>query len=147
MTAERNASAVVDRPSGNTSSNMKTKHPTDKHVGARVRSRRMVLGMSQTDLGTAVGVTFQHIQKYEKGTNRIGASRLHLLAEVLKVSPAFFFDGGVGQTAHTSACQDYFTEFLATSEGLALIKAFRSVPTAKLRRNLIALVQALADRD
>jgi len=107
----------------------------------------MVLGMSQTDLGAAVGVTFQQIQKYEKGTNRIGASRLHLLAEVLKVSPAFFFDGEAGQMARTSACPDYFTEFLATSEGLALIKAFRSVPTAKLRRNLIALVQTLADRD
>ena len=135
---------------------MKTKilHPTDKNVGSRVRSRRMALGMSQTDLGDALGVTFQQIQKYEKGTNRIGAGRLHRLAEVLKVDPAFFFEGEMGQTAHTSSSPDYLTdspdyltEFLATSEGIALMNAFRSVPTAKLRRNVIALVQALADRD
>jgi len=135
---------------------MKTKilHPTDKNVGSRVRSRRMALGMSQTDLGDALGVTFQQIQKYEKGTNRIGAGRLHRLAEVLKVDPAFFFEGEMVQTAHTSSSPDYLTdspdyltEFLATSEGIALMNAFRSVPTAKLRRNVIALVQALADRD
>jgi transcriptional regulator with XRE-family HTH domain len=114
----------------------------------------MALGMSQTDLGDALGVTFQQIQKYEKGTNRIGAGRLHRLAEVLKVDPAFFFEGEMGQTAHTSSSPDYLTdspdyltEFLATSEGIALMNAFRSVPTAKLRRNVIALVQALADRD
>jgi transcriptional regulator with XRE-family HTH domain len=128
---------------------MRTKilHPTDKNVGSRVRSRRMVLGMSQTDLGGALGVTFQQIQKYEKGTNRIGAGRLHRLAEVLKVDPAFFFEGEMGQMAHTSPSPDYLTEFLATPEGLGLMNAFRSVPTAKLRRNVIALVQALADRD
>jgi|SRR6185503_4128928 len=124
----------------------KTMHPTDKNVGNRVRSRRMAMGMSQTDLGDAVGVTFQQIQKYEKGTNRIAASRLHRLAELLKVDPAFFFEGEMGQPAHTLSSPDYVTEFLATSEGTALINAFGRVPTAKLRRSVIALVQAIADR-
>jgi transcriptional regulator with XRE-family HTH domain len=108
MAAERNISAVIDDNPG-MRSNMRTKilHPTDKNVGSRVRSRRMVLGMSQSDLGGALGVTFQQIQKYEKGTNRIGAGRLHRLAEVLKVDPAFFFEGEMGQMAHTSPSPDY----------------------------------------
>src|SRR5271166_4294179 len=72
---------------------MKTPNPIDKHVGARVRMRRLILGMSQGKLGEALNVTFQQVQKYEKGANRIGASRLQQLARVLEVPPAFFFEG------------------------------------------------------
>src|SRR4051812_38028166 len=71
----------------------KVPNPTDKHVGTRVRMRRMMLGMSQGKLGDALGLTFQQVQKYEKGTNRIGASRLQHIAHVLQVQESFFFDG------------------------------------------------------
>ena len=71
----------------------KAPNDTDKHVGSRVRMRRMILGMNQTALGDALGLTFQQVQKYEKGTNRIGASRLQHIAQILKVPVSFFFDG------------------------------------------------------
>ena len=71
----------------------KAPNPTDKHVGARVRMRRMMLGMSQEKLGDALGLTFQQVQKYEKGANRIGASRLQQIAHILQVPVSFFFDG------------------------------------------------------
>ena len=71
----------------------KSPNPIDKHVGSRVRMRRMMLSMSQEKLGDALGVTFQQVQKYEKGANRIGASRLHHIARILQVPVAFFFEG------------------------------------------------------
>ena len=72
----------------------KSPNPTDKHVGARVRMRRMMLSMSQEKLGDALGLTFQQVQKYEKGSNRIGASRLQHIAQILQVPVSFFFEGG-----------------------------------------------------
>ena len=71
----------------------KPPNPIDSHVGARLRMRRTLIGMSQEKLGAALGITFQQVQKYEKGANRIGASRLQDIARVLQVAPAFFFDG------------------------------------------------------
>src|SRR6267378_4357029 len=72
----------------------KAPNPVDKYVGSRVRMRRIMLGMSQEKLGEALGLTFQQVQKYEKGTNRVGASRLQQIAEILQVPVAFLFDGG-----------------------------------------------------
>ena len=117
----------------------------DKHVGSRVRLRCMMLGLSQTNIGDAIGVTFQQVQKYERGTNRISASRLHYLAKLLKVQAEFFFEREAGQELHNASSPDYVTEFLATSEGLALVIALRKLPTGKLRRSIVALVQELAD--
>lgn len=117
----------------------------DAQVGSRLRARRMALGLSQTNLADAIGLTFQQIQKYEKGTNRIGAGRLYQLAEVLKVDPEFFFGNEIGQKQPVSS--DSLTAFLTTSEGIALVNAFRKLPTATLRRRLLALVQELADKD
>src|SRR3954454_6900323 len=71
----------------------KAPDPVDRHVGSRVRMRRMMLSMSQEKLGDAIGLTFQQVQKYEKGTNRIGASRLQQISDILQVSPEFFFEG------------------------------------------------------
>src|SRR3977135_1242051 len=103
-------------------------NPTDKHVGSRVRMRRLMLDMSQTDVADALGLTFQQVQKYEKGTNRIGASRLQHLTEILGVPISFFFEGAptvpgtaVGKGVVPSPA--YVSDFLATSEGLALIIA------------------------
>src|SRR5262245_55689064 len=127
----------------------KAPNPTDKHVGARVRMRRMMLSMSQEKLGDALGLTFQQVQKYEKGANRIGASRLQQIAQVLQVPVTFFFEGAPNapapsvQATQVSPSAAYVSEFVASSEGLALIKAFGQLKDAKLRRLLVHLVEQL----
>lgn len=133
----------------------KAPNPTDKHVGARVRMRRMMLGMSQEKLGDALGLTFQQVQKYEKGANRIGASRLQQIAHILQVPVSFFFDGAPsvpGQVAVEGGAEApspaYVSDFLATSDGLALTKAFMRIKDAKLRRRIVDLVeQMVADSE
>src|SRR5207248_5224309 len=103
---------------------MKVPNPIDKHVGSRVRMRRM-LTMSQTKLGDALGLTFQQVQKYEKGTNRISASRLQQSAHILQVPVTFFFEGvphQPGQPKGLGEAPAYVFDFLATSDGLALTK-------------------------
>jgi transcriptional regulator with XRE-family HTH domain len=132
----------------------KAPNPIDKHVGSRVRMRRMMLGMSQEKLGDALSLTFQQVQKYEKGTNRIGASRLQQISQILQVPVAFFFEGAphaAGGPA-TVGLEDapspsYVSEFLATSDGLSLTKAFMRIPDAKLRRRIVDLVQQIAGED
>jgi transcriptional regulator with XRE-family HTH domain len=129
----------------------KAPNPIDKHVGSRVRMRRMMLGMSQEKLGDALGLTFQQVQKYEKGTNRIGASRLQQIAIILQVPVAFFFEGA--PTLHTqpegmkeAPSPAYVSDFLATSEGLALTKAFTRIKQPKLRRRIVDLVEEIAEK-
>ena len=127
----------------------KMANPVDKHVGGRVRMRRMMLGMSQEKLGAGLGLTFQQVQKYEKGTNRISASRLQQSAGILQVPVTFFFEGapGVARQAKGSApSPDYVTDFLATRDGLALIKAFTQIKDAKIRRHIVNLVEQIADQ-
>jgi transcriptional regulator with XRE-family HTH domain len=133
----------------------KTPNPIDKHVGSRVRMRRMMLSMSQEKLGDALGLTFQQVQKYEKGTNRIGASRLQQISHILQVPVAFFFEGAPNLNAAThgdgmreAPSPAYVSDFLATSEGLALTKAFMRIKEAKLRRRIVDLVEEIAgDKD
>ena len=130
----------------------KSPNPTDKHVGSRVRMRRMMLGMSQEKLGIALGLTFQQVQKYEKGTNRIGASRLQHISRILQVPVSFFFDGAPeipGQATGLSEAPSpsYVSDFLATSDGLALTKAFTRIKDGKLRRRIVDLVEQIATRD
>jgi len=129
----------------------KAPNPTDKHVGSRVRMRRMMLGMSQEKLGNALNLTFQQVQKYEKGTNRIGASRLQQIAHILQVPVSFFFEGAptVGTTARYDGMSEapspaYVSDFLATSDGLALTKAFMRISDSKLRRRIVDLVEQIA---
>jgi transcriptional regulator with XRE-family HTH domain len=133
----------------------KAPNPIDKHVGSRVRMRRMMLGMSQEKLGDALGLTFQQVQKYEKGTNRIGASRLQQISQILQVPVAFFFEGApviAGEFAPATGMQEapspaYVSDFLATSDGLSLTKAFMRIKDAKLRRRIVDLVQQIAGED
>jgi transcriptional regulator with XRE-family HTH domain len=129
----------------------KAPNPTDKHVGSRVRMRRMMLGMSQEKLGDALDLTFQQVQKYEKGTNRIGASRLQQISHILQVPVAFFFEGGPNsQSGHgvgEAPSPAYVSDFLATSDGLALTKAFMRIEDSKLRRRIVDLVEQIASRD
>lgn len=126
-------------------------NPIDVHVGARVRMRRMMLDMSQEKLGDAVGLTFQQIQKYEKGMNRIGASRLQQFSEILQVPVSFFFEGGPsagmgGKQINGAESPEYVRTFLATSDGLALTKSFVQIKDKKLRRHIVDLVERIAHR-
>ena len=100
-------------------------NPVDKYVGSRVRMRRIMLGMSQEKLGEALGLTFQQVQKYEKGTNRVGASRIQQISEILQVPVSFLFEGGPSGTATAAGFSEgtspaYISDFLATSEGLCI---------------------------
>ncbi len=131
----------------------KLPNPIDKHVGSRVRMQRVLIGMSQERLGGALGLTFQQVQKYEKGTNRIGASRLQQIAGILKVPPAFFFekmpDDGAASAQDVPGLAEegagFVVDFLSTSEGLMLNKAFVRIKEARVRKKIIDLVTALAD--
>ena len=130
----------------------KVPNPIDRHVGSRVRMRRMMLGMSQEKLGDALGLTFQQVQKYEKGTNRIGASRLQQISLILQVPVAFFFEGappppGIATGLEEAQSPAYVTDFLATTDGLALVKAFMRIPNPKLRRRVVELVQEMGGED
>src|ERR1700688_1349262 len=125
----------------------KVPNPIDKHVGSRVRMRRMMLGMSQEKLGDALDLTFQQVQKYEKGVNRIGASRLQHVSQILQVPVAFFFEGapralGLPDPPAVGAeSPAYVNEFMSTSDGLALVRAFTRIHDRKLRHAIVALVE------
>ena len=127
----------------------KVPNPIDKHVGARVRLRRLMVGMSQGKLGEALDVTFQQVQKYEKGANRIGASRLQQLARVLEVPPSYFFDGapsGDGSAVGfaESGGSSNTVDFVLTSEGLQLNRAFAAIKDHKVRKRILDLVESLS---
>jgi transcriptional regulator with XRE-family HTH domain len=122
---------------------------TDRHVGRRVRMRRLMLAMSQEKLGAALGLSFQQVQKYERGENRIGASRLQQISHVLQVPLAFFFEGAPNaSTPHDSngsalsAAQ--IDDFISDSNGLRLIGAFMRIDNAAVRRRIVMLVQEIA---
>jgi transcriptional regulator with XRE-family HTH domain len=123
-------------------------------VGACARKRRLMLGMSQEKLGDALGLTFQQVQKYEKGTNRIGASRLQQIAHILQVPVSFFFEGAPagGSGPHVGGMGEapspaYVSDFLATSDGLSLTKSFMRIKNSKLRRRIVDLVEQIAGEE
>jgi transcriptional regulator with XRE-family HTH domain len=130
--------------------NKKRPNPTDIHVGSRIRLRRNMLGMSQEKLGENLGITFQQVQKYEKGTNRVGASRLQAIASTLEVPVSFFFDDapGQGREAQKGFAEEnsatYVVDFLSSSEGIQLNRAFARIADPKVRRKIIDLVKTLA---
>jgi transcriptional regulator with XRE-family HTH domain len=114
----------------------------DQRVGSRVRMRRLMLKLSQTDLANGLGLTFQQIQKYEKGMNRIGASRLQQIARVLQVPVTFFFETA---SPHPPVAEDESLEtlnhFMSTRDGLTLAKAFMRIGDIQLRRRIVDLVE------
>jgi transcriptional regulator with XRE-family HTH domain len=131
----------------------KVPNPIDRHVGSRVRMRRVLLSMSQEKLGEALGLTFQQVQKYEKGTNRIGASRLQQISKILNVPVAFFFEGApldsgeVAPAGFEDTTQSvYISDFLSSPEGVQIVRAFMRVRDPKIRRRIVELVEALADQ-
>jgi transcriptional regulator with XRE-family HTH domain len=123
----------------------------DKHVGSRVRMRRKMLAMSQGKLGAALGLTFQQVQKYENGTNRMGASRLQQMSDILQVPIEFFFEGALnasephGSGSALSVAQT--DDFVSDSNGLRLIGAFMRIDNAAVRRRIVMLVQEIAGDD
>lgn len=129
--------------------NKKRPNPIDAHVGSRVRLRRMMLNMSQEKLGEQLGITFQQVQKYEKGTNRIGASRLHAIANILQVQVAFFFEDAPDVSPIATAgfvesgATSHVMEFLSTNEGLQLNRAFVQIKDPKLRKSVVDLVRSM----
>ena len=124
----------------------KEPRPVDKYVGNRVRMRRLMLRMSQATLGDKLGLTFQQVQKYEKGTNRIGSSRLHQIAGILQVPISFFFEGVSGRAIPDGKVPSaaFVSDFLATTDGLALTRAYIRIKDASLRRRIVHLVENIA---
>ncbi|MBO0734055.1 MAG: helix-turn-helix transcriptional regulator [Methylocapsa sp.] len=136
----------------------KSPNPVDRHVGSRVRMRRVILGMSQEKLGEALGLTFQQVQKYEKGINRIGASRLQQISRTLDVPPAYFFEGAPSfepaeapAPAAAGVAEEsgpgYVADFLSTAEGLHLNMAFAKIHDPKIRKRIVDLVCSLAGEE
>jgi transcriptional regulator with XRE-family HTH domain len=120
--------------------------PIDEYIGNRVRMRREMLAMSQQKLGAAIGVTRQHVQKCEAGTRRLSASLLHRITSVLKVPPAFFFEGAPQVRLHRQIAGvpslDYLSGFPTAVDDFALVKSFLRIKCTKMRRCILALVQA-----
>jgi DNA-binding XRE family transcriptional regulator len=127
----------------------KERNLIDKHVGTRVRMRRLMLDLTQMQLADGLGLTFQQVQKYEKGANRISASRLHQLSHILRVPVPFFFEGTPGelhlpnrQEGGPTIASDVGA-LLSTSEGIALVSAYTRIGHPKLRRAIVALVEQI----
>ena len=129
-------------------SSSKRPNPTDVYVGSRVRMRRKMLGLSQEKLGEKLGITFQQIQKYEKGTNRVGASRLQDMASAMEVPVSYFFPDASASSAAPGMQEEgaaFMMDFMSTAEGLELSRAFMRIRNSKVRRKIVELVRALAE--
>ncbi len=133
----------------------KETNPIDIHVGARLKMRRMIAGMSQEKLGESLGLTFQQVQKYEKGSNRIGASRLWEIARILDAPITYFYEGlpvplATDQIRDPSdgmkedKAASFVVDFLSTSEGLHLNKSFMRIRDPRVRRKIVELVRSLS---
>jgi len=131
-------------------SDIKTPNRVDKHVGSRVRMRRRMLAMSEGKLGDALGLTFQQVQKYEKGTNRIGAGRLQEISHILQVPIAFFYEGAIDESAlakseASTRALALLDDFVSSSEGRRLFQSFMRIESASVRRRIVLLVQEISD--
>jgi transcriptional regulator with XRE-family HTH domain len=124
-------------------------NPIDIHVGSRVRLRRQLMKMSQEKLGVELGVTFQQVQKYERGANRVGASRLYRMSRVLEVPVQFFFEELGDQTEITGLADNDQTpiiyDFIQSTDGVSLAESFSRIKDSKVRRRVLELVRTLAD--
>lgn len=125
----------------------KKANPIDAQVGNRVRIRRMLIGMSQERLGDTLGLTFQQIQKYEKGVNRIGAGRLFEIARILGVPIDYFYDGVAATHEELAEQTPPVMEFVSSGEGLQLSLAFMKIRDSKVRKRVLDLVKSLAEED
>lgn len=125
---------------------MKRSHHIDQHIGARIRRRRQALGMSQTRLGNALGLSYQQVQKYEDGVDRVSASRLHQLAHILRVRAPFFFDGlALASSDNGSELSRRAAGLGATRDGLVLTRYFMRIRDVALRRLIVQLIERFAE--
>ncbi|KQV62217.1 Cro/Cl family transcriptional regulator [Caulobacter sp. Root343] len=124
-------------------------NPVDLHVGARIRMRRKILGVSQERLAEDLGLTFQQIQKYERGANRVSASKLYEIAKSLQSSVGYFFEGLADTTREGMAegGEPFVHDFLMTSEGLELAGLFPRITRPKVRRRILELVRSMAEEE
>lgn len=126
---------------------IKRSNPIDGYVGGRVRLKRLQIGMSQQKLGEALGVTFQQIQKYEKGVNRIGAGRLLEMADILGVPVGYFFEGAADfdkiRPPAAQSEEDHLLEFMRTKEGISLNLAFHKIEDGRVRKMVVEFVKSL----
>lgn len=133
--------------------NKKQPNPIDIHVGSRIRLRRNMIALSQEKLGERLGITFQQIQKYEKGTNRVGASRLQAIAGILNVPVSYFFEDAPRQEGdgplglEEEAAPPLIPDFLSSTEAMQLNRAFMKISDPKIRRRILDLLKTLADPD
>jgi transcriptional regulator with XRE-family HTH domain len=132
---------VVDFPV-RTSRHAKSPDMTDRHVGARIRLQRTLVGMTQEKLADILGITFQQVQKYEKGTNRVGAGRLLAISKALGVSVSFFFEGQPTEDSESKPSD--VQSLLASREGIALAQAFVRIESDSMRQAIVSLAQAAA---
>jgi transcriptional regulator with XRE-family HTH domain len=123
----------------------KLANDTDRHIGKQIRERRIAIGMSQEKLGEALGLTFQQVQKYERGVNRIGAGRLQDIARILAVDVTYFFDGLPDWTGSKDPADHAFRIVTSTPQGVKLIKLFASVEDRNIQRSIVDLVEAVLE--
>jgi transcriptional regulator with XRE-family HTH domain len=122
-------------------------NPTDLHVGERVRMYRVKAGISQTTLGRHLGITFQQVQKYERGANRIGASRLHQISETLNIPVGLLFDDLPGsKRGGTDNLMNEFVDFLGTPLGQRLLQGFMKIQDKNVRAHLVRLIEGIAEK-
>jgi len=146
--AKAPAGEVVPFPPASKPVNKKLPDAIDVHVGSRIKLRRKMRGMSQQKLAAGLGITFQQVQKYEKGTNRVGSSRLQNIANILGVPVSYFFDEAPATAPSNGAFEpDAVTQFLSSSEGIELNTAFVKIGDPKVRAKVIALVKSLGDSE
>ena len=121
-------------------------NPVDIHVGQRIRMKRLLAGVTQTQLADELGLTFQQVQKYERGTNRVSASKLYAICKVLSVPPEYFFEGLPSTVSHNRAKAPRVNEgeMLSTPDGVELMRSFQKIPHKPIRRRIVGLVKSMA---
>ncbi|MEM8663045.1 MAG: helix-turn-helix transcriptional regulator [Pseudomonadota bacterium] len=125
--------------------NQRSANSVDSHVGSRVRLRRLELGLSQEKLADQLGITFQQVQKYERGTNRIGASRLHQIAIVLQAPITYFFEGAADTQEAVNQETTPLSKALGDPATVRLVRAFASISDAQLKQKAVGIIEAIAD--
>ncbi len=140
---------MVKKQVGNKSlaPNARAPDPRDREVGQRIRAQRLLCNMSQEELGEQLGVTFQQVQKYEKGTNRVAAGRLIRISEVLGIPVSFFLEGALKTTAADGDHADNALSFLKTAGAVRLLRAYASIETSGVRQSLVELAEQIAGRE
>lgn len=137
---------ATGKPRGESVPNQRSANSVDSHVGSRVRLRRLELGLSQEKLADQLGITFQQVQKYERGTNRIGASRLHQIAVVLEVPITYFFEGATAPVSADKEAQvSPLSQALSDPATVRLVRAFASINDSQLRQKAVGIIEAIAE--